>query len=142
MSSPSFTLRRIDTRRPNWQDELTDLRNRLSPRGNIVSAAGRQRTIDVFGAPLTPQQVVERICSEVQAQGTPAVLSYSSKLDRAELDENSLRVPAAELAAAHAQATPEFLETIRRIRDNIWRFQTAILHHDVTVEPSQGVVLK
>jgi histidinol dehydrogenase len=49
-----------------------------------------------------------------------------------------LRVSADELASAHAHAAPAFLETIRRIRDNILRFQTAILHRDVQVETPHG----
>ena len=48
----------------------------------------------------------------------------------------------AELAAAHAAAVPEFLETVRRIRDNILRFQTAILHRDVQVDTPHGGYLR
>ena len=44
-----------------------ELRRQLSPRGNVVSPQGRPRTIAAFGEPLTPQQVVERICGDVQA---------------------------------------------------------------------------
>ena len=47
-------------------------------------------------------------------------------------------MPAEDLAAAHAQAAPEFLATIRRIRENILRFQTAILHRDVEVAGPHG----
>lgn len=127
-------IARIDARRPGWQAKLADLRARLSPSGNVVSEAGRQRTIEVFGEALSPVQVVERICGDVQSQGLPAVLDYAKRIDRAELTANTLRVPAADLAAAHAAAQPEFLASIRRIRDNIRTFQEAILHRDVRVE--------
>ena len=50
-----------------------ELRERLSPRGNIVSEAGRRRTIEVFGEPLSPQQVVERICEDVRSKGLAAL---------------------------------------------------------------------
>src|SRR5437762_8698109 len=111
-------IERIDTRRDDVAAKLAALRQKLSPAGNIVSEAGRRRTMEVFGEPLSPQQVVERICGDVKSRGLAAVLEYSQKLDNAELTPQTIRVSAAELAAAHAAADPRFLETVRRIRDN------------------------
>ena len=54
---------------------------------------------------------------------------------------DQLRVSADELADAHAKADPELIQTIGRIRDSVSAFQTAILHKDVTIEPSPGVEL-
>src|SRR5688572_15583062 len=136
-----FTIQRIDTRQGDVNAALAALRAKLSPAGNIVSEAGRRRTVEVFGEPLTPQQVVERICGEVKAFGLAAVLDYSRKLDKAELTADSVRVSAAELEAAHAAADPNYLATVRRIRDNILEFQQAILHRDTEVR-RPGVVLK
>lgn len=118
------------------------LRARLSPRGDIVSEAGRRRTVEVFGEPLSPQQVVERICRDVRDRGLPAVLEYAAKIDKAELTADTMRVSSAELAAAHAAADPKLLACVRRVRDNILAFQTAILHRDVRVERPGGVVLE
>jgi histidinol dehydrogenase len=132
MTTP-LSLPRIDARQGDVRPALEALRAKLSPRGNIVSEAGRKKTIEVFGQPLAPQQVVERICSDVQSRGLAAVLEYSRKLDRAELTASNLRVSPDELAAAHAQADPAFLASVRRIRDNVLEFQRAILHPDVTV---------
>jgi histidinol dehydrogenase len=115
------------------QNAILELRAKLSPRGDVVSESSRQRTIDVFGSPLTPLQVVERICAEVRDEGTAAVLRYSSQLDKADLSADQLRVPAEELQAAHAGADPEFLETIRRIRPNVLEFQSAIPQGNVQV---------
>lgn len=142
MSNRELKIRRIDGRRDDIRGAIAELRERLSPRGNVVSEAGRRRTIEVFGEPLTPVQVVERICGEVRSRGLPAVLEYSAKLDKAELTPETLRVPAAELAQAHAQADPALLATIRRVRDNILRFQQAILHHDVRIELPHGGYLR
>jgi histidinol dehydrogenase len=136
-----LTIQRIDTRTGDVQAALAALRQKLSPAGNIVSEAGRRRTIEVFGEPLSPQQVVERICGDVKSRGLAAVLEYSQKLDKAELTPQTVRVSAAELAAAHAAADPSLLATVRRIRDNIVEFQRAILHHDVEVK-RPGVVLR
>jgi histidinol dehydrogenase len=132
---------RIDARRDDVRERLDELRARLSPRGDIVSEAGRKRTVEVFGQPLTPQQVVARICSDVQTRGIDAVLEYSRKLDKAELTSQMLRVPRHEMAAAHRAADPDFLATVRRIRENILQFQRAILHRDVEVR-RPGVVLR
>ncbi|MCA9220960.1 MAG: histidinol dehydrogenase [Planctomycetales bacterium] len=140
-SSSPLRIQRIDTRNDDVRQTLDELRTRMSPRGNVVSERGRQLTIDVFGEPLSPQQVVERICGDVQREGLPAVLRYSQKLDRAELTADSLRVSNEQLEAAHRQADPAFLETVRRIRDNVMQFQQAILHRDATVTRPDGVRL-
>lgn len=131
-------IQRIDTRLPDGPAAIAQLRAKLAPSGNVVSDAGRQKTLEVFGTPMAPTEVVERICSDVRTQGLDAVLRYTAKLDNAQLSANTLRVPTDELAAAHARAAPDFLETIRRIRENILRFQTAIVHRDVQVELPQG----
>jgi histidinol dehydrogenase len=137
MTSP-LKISRIDARQSDPTAALADLRQRLSPQGDIVSERGRQLTIDVFGEPLAPASVVERICNDVRDRGLEALLHYSAKLDGAEITADTLRVSADELAAAHAAADQSFLETIRRIRANILRFQQAILHSDVRIELPAG----
>lgn len=144
MSSAAYDLQiqRIDTRRDDVHAGLNALREKLSPRGDIVSEAGRQRTIAVFGEPLSPQQVVERITSEVRDEGVDALLRYTEQLDNAKLAQDNVRVSSEEIERAHAAADPDFLATIRRIRDNILEFQTAILHKDVEVTRPSGVSLR
>jgi histidinol dehydrogenase len=131
-------IQRIDTRQPEAQAALAALRAKLAPSGNVVSEAGRQKTLEVFGTAMAPTEVVERICSDVRAQGLDAVLRYTSQLDGAQLSANTLRVPSEDLASAHAHTAPAFLESIRRIRDRLLRFQTAIVHRDVEVETPNG----
>lgn len=135
-------MQRIDARTPGAQAAIDQLRQKLAPQGNVVSEAGRRKTIEVFGEPLTPTEVVERICQDVWEEGESAVLEYTSKLDGADLDEASLRVPAEELADAHAAADPEFVATVRRVRESILRFQTAILHSDAQIETPGGGYLR
>jgi histidinol dehydrogenase len=137
-----LNIQRIDARRGDAQAAIAALRAKLAPSGNIVSEAGRRKTVEVFGRPLSPAEVVERICSDVRTQGLAAVFRYTAKLDGAELTAETLRVPAAELAAAHAKVSPDFLGTIRRIRENILRFQTEILHRDVEVAGPNGSKLR
>ncbi|CAL1125365.1 unnamed protein product [Cladocopium goreaui] len=139
MNDKSLNLRRIDTRTDDAREALAKLRKQLSPTGDVVSDAGRELTKKVFGEPLTPQQVVERICRDVRDQGLEAVLDYSRRIDRAEQTAETIRVSASELAEAHANAPSNLLEAVRRVRDNILKFQTAILHKDVQIDaPGEG----
>lgn len=133
-----FAILRIDTSLPGAADELTTLRRKLSADGDVVSEAGRKKTLEVFGEAFTPQQTVERICRDVRERGLDAVLEYSNKLDGREITADTLKVGAEELAAAHAAADPEFLATIRAIRHNVMRFQQTILHKDAWTELEHG----
>lgn len=138
---PSVNIHRVDAR--DGSTEILDrLRDKLSPRGNIVSPRGRALTREVFGEPLTPVQVVDRILDDVRHKGTEAVLRYTRALDKVELTPSELRVPIDELAEAHHRADPQLLETLRRVRDNVVTFQQAILHRDVSIEPRPGVRLR
>ena len=121
---------------------MAELRRRLSPEGDVVSEAGRKRTIEVFGQPLSPVQVVERICRDVRQKGLAAVLDYSARIDKASLTPETIRVPREELARAHAEADPQLIEAVRRVRERICRFQEAILHHDVRVEMPGGCLIE
>jgi histidinol dehydrogenase len=134
MTISPLKIERIDTRRDDFRPMLARLRERLSPRGNIVSEAGRRKTVEVFGEALSPAQVVERICRDVRDRGLSALLDYSLRIDKAELTPDNLRVPDAELKAAHAAVSADFLAAVRRVRQNVLDFQRAILHQDVRLE--------
>ncbi|MCA9187069.1 MAG: histidinol dehydrogenase [Pirellulaceae bacterium] len=142
MNTPNLNIQRFDTRHDNVSVVLQRLRQQLSPRGDVVSEAGRKKTMEVFGAPLTPAEVVQRICQDVREQGLAALLNYTQRLDHAAVDAASLSVSEHDLRAAHDNADPEFLATIRRIRRNIVEFQTAILHQDVVVQRPPNVTLR
>ena len=135
-------IRRIDTSESGATAELTSLRNKLSINGDVVSEAGRKKTLEVFGEALTPNETVARICSDVHTQGLSAVLDYTRKLDGKELTADTLRVSPEELAAAHAAADPKFLDTIHSIRQGILSFQLAILHHDTRIDLEEGGYLR
>ena len=120
---------------------LTELREKLSPRGDMVSPRGRALTEEVFGRALSPIEVVQIICSDVQQSGTKSLLRYTEALDKVSLRPDQLRVSVDELAEAHSRADQELLESVRRIRNNIVEFQSAILHRDVSVKPRPGVEL-
>lgn len=131
-------IRRIDSQRDDIGRAMAELRAKLSPRGDVVSPAGRQRTIEVFGCEMTPLEVVARICNDVRERGLSAVLDYNRRIDKVSIDAKTIRVPADELDAAHAAARPEYLSALRRIRDNIAEFQRALLQRDVRIDRPGG----
>ena len=132
----------IDARNADLAVVIANLRTRIHPQGGVVSEASKQKTIEIFGEPLTATQVVERICSDVKSHGLKAVLDYSKKLDKADVTPQTLRIPPEQMKSAHDQADPTFLKAVRRIRDNITSFQTAILHRETRHYPASGVELR
>src|SRR5438132_2215159 len=135
-------LRRIDCSTADAAAEIARLRARLSPQGDIVSARGRELTEKVFGEALSPQRVVDRICTDVVRRGLPAVLHYTEQLDGARLTAQTIKASAAEIAEAHAGADPAFLETVRRVRQNILSFQLGLLHRDAVLSVAGGHELR
>lgn len=131
-------IRTIDTRRDDARAAIDALRRQLSPAGDVVSPEGRARTLAVFGEPLSPRQVVERICNEVRDRGLSALLDYTEKLDGARLTTATLRVEPEELADAARRADPAYIETIGRVRANILAYQTGILNRDAVLRRAPG----
>jgi histidinol dehydrogenase len=124
----ALNLRRIQCGGDDGAGQLARLRAQLGAQGNVVSARGRALTEKVFGEALPPARVVERVCSDVRGRGLEAVLHYTAQLDNVRLEAAGLRVSRSEMHLAHAAAKPAFLETVRRVRQNILSFQLGLLH--------------
>jgi histidinol dehydrogenase len=127
---PPCKVRRIFCSDKDAPAQIEALRSRLGLAGEIVSPRGRELTERVFGEPLPPVRVVERICAEVRARGLAALLDFTEKFDRVRLTPQTLRVTPREMAEAHAAADARFLEAVRRVRQNILSFQLGVLHRD------------
>jgi histidinol dehydrogenase len=132
----TLNLRRISFLDPGAARQLDALRRQLGAQGNVVSQRGRELTEAVFGEALPPARVVERVCADVRERGLAAVLHYTVQFDRARLTSETLRVSARELAEAHAAADRTFLETVRRVRQNVLAFQLGLLHTDAVLTVS------
>jgi histidinol dehydrogenase len=128
-----LTLRRIRCGSDDAPARLAALKEQLGAAGNVVSARGRALTEKVFGEALSPRRVVERICEDVRQRGAAAVFHYTEQFDRARLDPDTLRVTPSEMALAHAAADPAFLDTVRRVRQNVMAFQSGIVHRSATL---------
>ena len=127
MSENALKLTWIDARKDDVRKQINALRQKLSLKGNIVSEAGKRRTIEIFGAPLTPAEVVNKICFDVASKGLSALLDYSLRIDRANLTADELRVPDADFDEALKSVEPEYLASVDRIRENIETFQCRLL---------------
>ncbi len=133
-----LSIRTIDCSTEAASAFLAQLRQQLSPDGDLVPASGIALTKQVFGEALTPNQSVERICHLVRKEGFAAVQKFSKAFDRFELTEQNYRVSATELEAAHKAARPGLLEAVRQIRNNVLTFQLGILNRDARLEPRPG----
>jgi histidinol dehydrogenase len=68
------------------------------------------------------QEVVDRIVSEVRAEGDIALLRYTKKFDSELLEAGSLRATEAEIEEAVKEAGPELLAILKRAFDRILAF--------------------
>lgn len=135
MSTPTRclpNLKRLDLTidRALGMAHLEALRQSLSPRGDIVSPRGRELTKKVFGEPLAPVAVVDRILAEIRQNGLKALLHYTEQLDGAKLTPETMRICAEELATAAAAVSHEYRQTIEQVKANVLAFQKSILHSD------------
>jgi histidinol dehydrogenase len=129
-------LRRIFLGESGAADAIQAIRQKLSLTGDVISPSARARTVEVFGEPLTPSEVVRRICRDVREQGLAAVLRYTAKLDRVSLTRDTLRVPVETMQRAHQETSAAFLATVRRVRANICQFQAGVLNRDAHLSVS------
>ena len=80
----------------------------------------------VFGAPLTPLQVVERIVRDVRREGDDAVRRLARDLDGAAPDE--FEVPQTAIADARRQAPPNVIDALEVAAERIRAFHEASLN--------------
>jgi histidinol dehydrogenase len=89
-------------------------------RGGGLLASGASPNLDV-------PQIVSDILREVRTGGDQSAAQLTSRLDRANISPEELRVPATLIAQAHAEAEPGFLDLMRRAIENIRAYQEHIL---------------
>ncbi len=129
----TLKMRRLDCAQDDAVARIDEIRRQLSPDGEVVSERGRALTQKVFGEVLPPVRCVERICNEVRSRGFNGVRHFSKQFDEFDLTPDNLHVPKEDLVAAHREAEPALLETVRRVRKDILAFQMGILHGDAAL---------
>ena len=93
---------------------------RVPPDETEVPERVRERIAALFGEPLTPEQAVRRIIAEVRAEGDPALLRWTEKLDGAQL--SALQVSAQEIAEGAAATPPEVMDALKLAARRIEEF--------------------
>ncbi len=139
---PSLKIRRIDTSNPHAARQLAALKNPFADQANVVTPASRKLTQAVFGEAIPPAKAVEKICGEVQNKGINALLNYTEKFDKVRADAAQIRVQPEEMAAAFAATDPSFIDTARRIRDNVLQFQIGLMSKDALLPVSEHYELQ
>ncbi len=84
---------------------------------------------------------VAAILDDVKARGDAAVFDHTSRLDKLELTAATLRVSAAEIAAAKTKCTAETLEALRLAAARIEAYHRRQVPRDVDYTDSAGVRL-
>ena len=112
------TLRIFSYDSPNYLAEVRSLGERL--RGGALTAAAERSDLDV-------PAIVRDLIAKVRSGKDAAVATLTSQLDRAHVTPESLRVPTDQLAQAHRDADPDFMQLIRRAIANIREYQEHIL---------------
>src|SRR5947209_16358353 len=124
---PSLKIRRIDTANPHAAKQLAALQNPFADQAHVITGANKKLSQQVFGEALPPARAVEKICTDVKNKGMSALLHYTEAFDKVRLTPRQIPVPADEMAAAFEQADPAFIDTARRIRDNVLLFQIGLM---------------
>ena len=85
------------------------------------------------------EQIVADIIANVRAKGDSAVLEYTLKFDKADLD--TLLVSQEEIAEAFASVEPEFLSILKQAAENIRDFHSKQVRNSFVIADKPGIVL-
>ena len=99
------------------------------------------KTTEVFGPNVTPEQSVHQMIQDVKRDGDAAVKHYALALDGIRLD--NLRIDPEEIAQAKAQLSPQLLESLQLAADRVRKFHEATLPRNwVDLEQGLGELVR
>jgi len=104
--------------------------------GDLPAEIG-ERTKQVFGEELTPEQAVASIIAEVRQRGDAALFDLSARIDGVEL--RSLKVTEAEMKKARMEVDGELLSALGTAAERIRFFHLAQMRHSFKGFSSKGV---
>ncbi len=84
---------------------------------------------------------VRRIVDDVKLHGDDAVIKYTRRFDHIKLTPKQLRVSESETSGAYQDITPEFVNTLKLVIDNVTRFYNKQKRKDWTIRDTDGVIL-
>ncbi len=123
------------------KEELKQFKDSFSIFGNISTAQSEEKTKDIFGEALSPQECVRRIVGDIKERGDDALLYYTEKLDGVSLSPEDIRVKESEIEEAYNNVSNAFIDAVRKARDNVRRFQKHIYSEEVVCLELEGVSL-
>ena len=106
-----------------------------------LSPRVQQGVTEMFGAPLTAAQVVERIVNDVRDGGDAKLLYYTNLLDKANLTPDKLRVTEKEFDEARTMVDPKVVEAIGRAINNVKRFHVEQMPKSWLTQRDHGSML-
>lgn len=116
-----MSLRIISSASSDYAAKVEELLALLRSGGLVASS--EQSSLDVAA-------IVRDILAQVASHGDEAAAALTTRLDRAAISADAIRVPAEEIARAHREADPGFLALMRRVIANIRAYQEHIRHRD------------
>lgn len=106
-----------------------------------ASPQALERTKEVFGEPLTPQESVARILADIKQDKEAALLKYIEKIDGNKLTPDQLFVSEQEFSQAEKAVSPEFLTSLELAIDNIQKFHEKQVEESWFTTEADGVIL-
>ena len=103
-------------------------------------AAAFEALLSRATVPVEVSGAVHKIIAAVRAHGDAALLDYTARFDRLELEAAGLRVTADEMAAAVAQTPVKLREALAVAAQRIKAFHTVQLPRDVEYADDTGIV--
>jgi len=134
-------MRIITSGKDDLDAEIARLKEELSVLNAPVTQKAAATTVEVFGKPLSPAQVVSTIIADVRARGDAAVIEYERKLDGVSLTPSQLRVSAEEMERAASAAPPDLMAGIEAAKKNIAAYQEYIKPKQAEPLRKKGVAL-
>jgi histidinol dehydrogenase len=88
----------------------------------VLSPRVQAGVTEMFGAPLTAAQVVDKIVEDVKNEGDKKLFYYTNLLDKAGVNKRNIRVSKKEFSEAEKLVDKSVMEAIRRAIANVWKF--------------------
>ena len=99
------------------------------------------KTREVFGPGVTPEQSIHRIIEDVRRDGDAALKHYARALDGIEL--TNLRIPPEEISQARNQLSPELLASLELAAHRVRKFHEATMPRNwVDLEQGLGELVR
>ncbi|MCH3913786.1 MAG: histidinol dehydrogenase [Acidaminococcaceae bacterium] len=102
--------------------QISDLMRKKSFDQVVLSPRVQAGVTEMFGAPLTAGQVVDKIVEDVKNEGDKKLFYYTNLLDKAGVSKRNIRVSKKEFAEAEKLVDKSVMEAIRRAIANVWKF--------------------